>query len=127
MSETDQPSLATLRKRRGVSKASVTRLNTRLKDLESRIHEPTTSSLAQRMSQMLDTLDADFKKHHYAIIDHIDEADEETLGREQDALDQHDDGISNLTMRIEQVINLQLDLRSWCKKDCIAQIVLSEE
>ena len=87
MSETDQPSLGTLRKRRGIIKASITRLNTRLKDLKSSIHEPTTSSLAQRMSQMLDTLDADFKKHHYAIIDRIDEADEETLGREQDALD----------------------------------------
>ena len=104
MSETDQPSLATLRKRRGVSKASVTRLNTRLKDLESRIHEPTTSSLAQRMSQMLETLDTDFKKHHYAVIDHIDEADVEAFGREQDALDQHDDSISNLAIRIEQVI-----------------------
>ena len=53
---------------------------------------------------MLDTLDADFQKHHYAVIDRIDEADVETLGREQDALDQHDDGISNLAMRIEQVI-----------------------
>ena len=56
------------------------------------------------MSQILDTLDVDFKKHHYAVIDRIDEADVETLGREQDALDQHDDGISNLAMRIEQVI-----------------------
>ena len=46
------------------------------------------------MLQTLDTLDADFKKHHYAVIDRIDEADVETLGREQDALDQHDDGIS---------------------------------
>ena len=55
MSETDQPSLGTLRKRRGVIKASITRLNTRLKDLESRIHKPTTSSLAQPMSQTLDT------------------------------------------------------------------------
>ena len=53
---------------------------------------------------MLDTLDADFKKHHYAVINRIDEADVETLGREQDTLDQHDDGISNLAMRIEQVI-----------------------
>ena len=56
------------------------------------------------MSQMLDNLDADFKKHHYAVIDRIDEADVEALSREQDALDQHDDGISDLAMRIEQVI-----------------------
>ena len=53
---------------------------------------------------MLDTLNADFKKHHYAVIDHIDEADVETVSREQDALDQHDYGISNLAMRMEQVI-----------------------
>ena len=104
MSETDQPMLATLRKRRGVIKASITRLNTRLNDLESKIHEPTTSSPAQRMLQTLDTLNADFKKHHYAVIDRIDEADVKTLGSEQDALDQHDDGISNLAMQIEQVI-----------------------
>lgn len=104
MSETDQPMLATLRKRRGVIKASITRLNTRLNDLESKIHEPTTSSPAQRMLQTLDTLNADFKKHHYAVIDRIDEADVKTLGSEQDALDQHDDGVSILAMQIEQVI-----------------------
>jgi len=62
MSKTDQPTLATLRKR-SVSKASITRLNTWLKDLESRIHKPPTSSLAQRMLEMVAILDADFKNH----------------------------------------------------------------
>ena len=95
---------ATLRRRRGVVRASITRLNTRLKDLESKIHESSTLSLAHRMSQKLESLDGDFKTHHYALIDEIDDAEEETLAKEQDTLDQHDDDIATLAVRIEQLV-----------------------
>ncbi len=61
MSKSDQPT------RRGITRASITRLNTKLKDLETMVHEPT------RMAQKLDILDAEFKKHQYALIDAIDE------------------------------------------------------
>ena len=45
------PTLSTLRRRRGVVRASVTRLATRLSELESKSCESTTASLAQRMSE----------------------------------------------------------------------------
>ena len=104
MSKSDQPTLSTLRKRRGITRASITRLNTKLKDLETMVHEPTSSSLAQRMGQKLDILDAEFKKHHYALIDAIDETEAEVLDKEQDVLDRHDDDMTNLAMKIEQII-----------------------
>jgi len=44
------------------------------------------------MSQRLDTLDSEFKCHHYGLIDLIE--DEEGIIREQDILDEHDDNIS---------------------------------
>ncbi len=96
MSKSDQPTLSTLRKRRGITRASITRLNTKLKDLETMVHEPTSSSLAQRMAQRLD---AEFKKHHYALIDAIDETEAEVL-------DRHDDDMINLAMKIEQIITI---------------------
>ena len=105
MSTSDQPAnLATLRRRRGIPKASITRLTTKLNELEAQSHEPSTVNLARRMPQRLDSLDAEFKKHHYALIDAIEEADEETLSKEQDELDQHDDLITDLSMRIEKLI-----------------------
>ena len=97
-----QPTVATLRKRRGVVRASITRLSTRLRELESKIHEPSTPSHAHRMSQKLESLDADFKLHHYALIDALD--DEAVLAREQETLDQHDDDIAELAVRVEQLI-----------------------
>ncbi len=41
---------------------SVTRIATRLRELEGKVHKPSTPSLAHRMSQRLEALDADFKR-----------------------------------------------------------------
>ena len=101
MTETDARTLTTQRKRRGVVKASITRLSSRLKELESKAEEPATHDHAQRLATRLDTLDAEFKTHHFALIDLID--DEETLGKEQDALDQHDDDVTTLAVRLQQL------------------------
>jgi len=72
----------TCKKRRGVLRVSITRLSTRLKELESKIEQPNTLELAQRIKQKLETQDSKFKVHHCALIDLID--DEETLQKEQD-------------------------------------------
>ena len=92
----------TLRKRRGVVRASITRLFTRLKDLESKADQPTTLDLARQMSQKLESLDSDFKLHHYALIDLID--DTESMLKEQDILDGHDDEMATLSTRIKRLI-----------------------
>ena len=77
--------ISTLRRRRGVVRASITRLTNRLKDLEKDADRPTTLDLARGMTRKLDALDSDFRTHHHALIDLID--DEETLQREQTPLD----------------------------------------
>ncbi len=83
-------------------------MNTKLKDLETMVHEPTSSSLAQRMAQKLDILDAEFKKHHYALIDAIDETEADVLDKEKDVLDRHNDDMIDLAIKIEQIITICL-------------------
>ena len=95
---------ANLKKRRGVVRASITRLTKRLKDLENDATNPITLDLARGLTRKLDGLDADFRTHHHALIDLID--DEDTLQQEQATLDQHDDLVAELTARIEQLIRL---------------------
>ena len=94
--------LANAKKRRGVARASLTRLGNRIKDLEGGDTEPKTLELAQRMSQELSDLDTEFWTHHHALVDLID--DEETLATEQETLDAHDDLVAELAVRVKQVI-----------------------
>ena len=54
------------------------------------------------MSQKLESLDSNFKLHHYALIDLID--DTESMLKEQDILDGHDDEMATLSTRIKQLI-----------------------
>ena len=91
---------STLRKRRGVVRASITRLTNRLKDLESDTDKPTALDLAQGMTRKLEALDLEFRTHHHALVDLIDE--EERLLTEQQTLDEHDDVIAEL---IQQLAN----------------------
>ncbi len=68
--------MLTSKKRRGVARASLTRFAGRLKDLESQPDDPNTATLAQQnMLTKLESLDRDFKTHHFALID-LDESDE---------------------------------------------------
>ena len=94
--------LTNAKKRRGVARASITRLTNRLKDLEADLGADKTLELAQRMSQKLCDVDSEFRTHHHAVIDLID--DEETLAKEQELLDTHDDLVSELSVRVKQVI-----------------------
>ena len=90
--------LSTHRRWRGVAKASITRLTTRLKGLESDISQPATVDHARRMQLKLDSLNADFRRHHRDIVDLID--DEDSLCKEQEVLDEHDAVIAELAVRI---------------------------
>ena len=104
MPETDLRALSTQRKRRGVVKASITCLGSRLKELESKVEKPTTHDHAQRLATKLETLDTEFKTHHFSLIDLID--DDETLEKEQETLGQHDDDVTTLTVRIQRLTTL---------------------
>ena len=103
MSEETERALSTHRRRRGVAKASITRLTTRLKDLEADVSQPATIDHAQRMQQKLDALDAEFHGHHHNVVDLTDS--EDSLTREQDVLDEHDDLVAGLSVRIKQLLD----------------------
>ena len=104
MDEATTLSLSNCKKRRGVVRASITKLTTKLKDLESKADQPGTFDLAQQAKKRLETLDSDFKTYHYSLVDPIDEKDEAALKNEQETLDNHDDEMAVLTIRVQQLI-----------------------
>ena len=74
------------KKRRGVvHAASITRLSTRLNELESRTGDPNVPDLAKQMMTKIESLNSEFKTLHYAVIDETE--DKEFLLAEQDILD----------------------------------------
>ena len=103
MTEANPRTLPANRKRRGVAKASITRIQTRLSELERSPRESSTLDLARSLATRLQTLDQEYKVHHYAIIDLLDE--EEDLQREQETLDGHDDDVAQLSVRIQKLID----------------------
>ena len=96
MSDTHE--LPKLRRRRGVAKASITRIDTRLGTLEGEADRPSTRDAARQMLAKLKEHDAKFRRIHLTVIDLTD--DEEALATEQAVLDEHDDLVASLTVRI---------------------------
>ena len=94
----DQRELSKLWKRRGVAKGSITRIDTRLGNLEGDADRPGLRDSARQMLAKLKEHDAEFRKIHLTLIDLIDE--EEILIAEQATLDEHDDLVASLTVRI---------------------------
>ena len=95
------------RRRRGTVKASITRLTSKLSELERASDDPTTLGHTQRMLSKL-ALDRDYKTYHYSIIDLIadDEDTETNLVKEQDELDNQDADVADLYARIEKLIDI---------------------
>ena len=58
---------------------SITRLITKLKDLECKMDQSSTFDLTKGMAQKLELLDVEFYKHH--LVDLIDEEDEAALAK----------------------------------------------
>ncbi len=79
----DERALSNLRKRRGVVRSSITRLGSRLKNLEDSPDGPGTGDHAKQLATKLDTLDAEFKALHLQLIDQISADEVGELDREQ--------------------------------------------
>ena len=92
------------KKRRRVTRSSLTKLATKLTGLESATEDPDTLRNALGLTTKLKALDAEFRTHHLSIIDLTE--DEETLTEEQQALDDHDDQVSELNTRIQRLTSL---------------------
>ena len=93
-----------LRKRRKTVIGSIAKLVTRLESLETKADQPTTYDHTQELNKNLQKLDSDFKKHHYELIDLVDEADDAALIREQAVLDEHDDLLADLNVRVKRLL-----------------------
>ncbi len=106
----DLRELTKLRRRRGVTRASITRLETRLNELEGLIQQPSNVEHARQLAAKLETLDAEFKLYHFQIVDLLD--DEEQLEREQEALDNHDDHVLDLDVRFKRLCSLTTPTQS---------------
>ena len=70
--------------------------------METSPGNPDTRRIAKGLATRLQTLDAEFRTHHFSIVDLID--DDTTLDTEQGALDDHDDNISQ-GVRIHKLIS----------------------
>ncbi len=103
MAEDDARALSSSRKRRGVARASITHLRTRLSELVRTSDQPGTLDSAKRLLVKMESLDKDFKTLHLAVVDLTEGG--EALQDEQQALDAHDDEISQLEARIQKLIS----------------------
>lgn len=110
MSTVAQQQLTKLRRRRGVVRSSVTRLEKRISELEEISEQPTTPEHARELAIKLESLDADFQAHHMELIDLIDddmlEGDEELLDKEQEVIDEHDDLVSDMKIRLNRLCSV---------------------
>ncbi len=101
LSLTAMADLTTLRRRRrrGVTKSSITKLGNKTADLEAVEHNHIVVSHAVQLLKRLDTYDADYRNHYMAIIDAL-ESDEAAIP-EQEELDRHDEDedVTDLTVR----------------------------
>ncbi len=84
-----------LRKRRGVLR---TRLGGRLTELEGTVDQPRTADHARQLINKLQSIESDFKKLHFEIIDLIDEDDADSMETEQGVIDKFDDDVSDVLM-----------------------------
>ena len=64
-------------------------------------HDRTKS--ARQLLEKLKSLDGEFKGLHYEVIDLIEDGGEDSVEAEQVILDQHDDDVSALTVRLESL------------------------
>ena len=99
---TDSEALA-FHKKRTVVRFSLTKLGTKLTELEADTSIPTLKN-AKDLADKLKTLEQDFKNHQLSIIDRTDAT--EALAEEQQALDDNDDQVSELRIRIQRLITL---------------------
>ena len=103
MATSGERALSTARKRRGIAKASITRLEIHITELERKDVLTAEDRLAtQRLLQRLDALDADFKSHHFAVVDLLDEDDTDAVDAQQ-AILENDNHVAALTVRIQRL------------------------
>ena len=100
----DTEALAFHKKRRRVVKSFLSKLGTKLTDLEADTTIPTLLESSRNLAAKLKTLQQEFKEHQLAIINRTDA--EDILAEEQQSLDDNEDHISELSVRIQRLMAL---------------------
>ena len=105
MADPDMPvTVGNARKRRGVCKASITRIETRLTTLEAETCSALVKATqAKLLLAKLNEADSFYETCHLAIIDTVEEDD--TLEVEQRTLDTQIDTIQDLSVRLQTLID----------------------
>ena len=99
MTEVQGLDVTARRRRRGMVRASITKLAAHFDELERKLELSHSDRLAaQPLHQRLASMAAEFKGYHLAIVDLLQE--EEELEGEQAILDDHDDKVAGLFDRL---------------------------
>ena len=94
--------IAASRRRRGVIRASVTKLADRIAELEAKMTlSPTDIFKAQQLQKKLEGYDTDFKLYHFKVVDLVEQ---EELERKQAILEEHDDRVTDYSYRLQQLL-----------------------
>ena len=64
--------LINLRRRRGVARAFITRLEKKITEPEAMKNESRIADRARTLKEKVDTADTEFKKHHVSIVELLD-------------------------------------------------------
>jgi len=96
--------LSSLRKKRGTTRGSITKLSKNLKDLEAHPDGPDVVDRARQYLTRLEILDKEFKSLHFQVIDLIGDEEVAELGKEQDVLDTHDDNVTAISLHLQQLV-----------------------
>ena len=103
MTEAARRALSLKRKKRGVTRASITKLGYGVQELEDSDILPDTADSARRLTKRLEALSAEFKGHHFDVIELLD--DEDDLEKEQEIYDLQDEEINRLSICLEKLIS----------------------
>lgn len=99
--------ISKLRRRRGVVPFSVTRLKGKVSEFEKAEDRTAIISHAREISSRLESLNSEFQMYHLKLIDLIDDdvlsKDECLLEKEQRVLDEHDDQVTDVKIRLEKL------------------------
>ena len=107
----EEEATVSARKRRGVTRASITRLLTRFDELEddTGCEDAAKLEIVRQLKTKLSTLNTEFRSQHLEIIDLI-----ENEAKEQTILDEHDDRVTTLASSIQCLLNISSVLSPKC-------------
>ena len=89
-----------------IVRKSVTRLGTRLRELEETADQPGSADHVAQLVARLDGLESEFKSIHFQVID---AEDEKSLDKEQEYLDKYDDDLTSIKVRLCRLLAAKSD------------------